>query len=113
MSFVYGTALVVAAILLLGVAKYAVTHFEESSRIRNFAVTETLALLVTCMVAFGIAFLGAGIASNDNGIGIAELAVSLGVIAAALLAVMRFSRARDRRARTPVTEAKPGVRATT
>jgi hypothetical protein len=112
MSFVYGTALMVAAILLLGVAKYALTHFETSSWIRNFAGTEMMALLVTCISAFGIAFLGSGAASNDSGVGIAELAISLGVIAATVVAVIRFSRAANRRAPTPVTVAKPGVRAT-
>lgn len=92
MAFVYGTALLVASILLLGFAKFAVTRFENSSWVRNFAATETMALAITMISAFGIAFLCAGIARDSGGLGLVELAASLGVIALAVIAVVRIFR---------------------
>jgi hypothetical protein len=109
MSFVFGTALLVAAIFLLGVARYAVTRFEETAWIRRFAATEIMALLVTCISALGLALLGAGLVSSD-GLGIIELGASLAVIGLSIVAVVRIFRAADRRASAASAVANPAAR---
>jgi hypothetical protein len=92
MEFLAGTIFMVAAIALVGFAKFAITRWEESSWIRNFAGTETMALIITLFSAFGIAFLCAGLASNQSGLGYTELAASLGVIVLSAIGVARLFR---------------------
>ena len=92
MEFIVGTILMVAAIALLGCAKYVITQWEESSWIRNFAGTETMALIITMTSAFGIAFLCAGLASSQSSLGYTELAASIGVIVLAAIGVTRLFR---------------------
>ena len=92
MAFIAGTILMVTAIVLLGCAKYVITQWEESSWIRNFAGTETMALMITTLSAFGIALLFAGVAANQTGIGYVELAASIGVIVLAAVGVARLFR---------------------
>jgi uncharacterized protein (DUF486 family) len=94
MYFVYGTVILVAAIVLLGIAKFSVSRLETSAWVRRFAATETMALIITTMSAFGIAFLCAGLASNEGGLGHAELAAALGVVALAVIGVVRVFRRR-------------------
>jgi hypothetical protein len=102
MHFILGTTLVVATIMLLGFAKYAITRREGSSRIQRFAGTETMALIITTLVAFGVALLCAGLASSSqSALGLTELAVSLGVIAIAVVGVVRAFRRAS--ARAPAT----------
>jgi hypothetical protein len=92
MEFVAGTVLMVTAIVLLGFAKYVTTRWEESSWIRNFAGTETMALTITMTSAFGIAFLCAGLASSQSGLGYTEFAASIGCIVLAAVGVARVFR---------------------
>ncbi len=92
MEFIAGTILMVAAITSLGFAKYAITRWERSSWISKFAGTETMALVITTLSAFGIAFLCAGLASNQSGLGYTELAASIGVIVLSAIGVMRLFR---------------------
>jgi hypothetical protein len=94
MEFVLGTVSMVAAIAMLGAAKYVITQWEESSWVRNFAGTETMALAITMLAAFGIAFLFAGLASNQSNIGYTEFAAAIGVIVLAALGVSRVFRRR-------------------
>lgn len=98
MLFVYGTAILVLAIVLLGAAKFFVTRHESSSWVSRFAGTETMALTITTMSAFGVAFLCAGLASNAGSLGATELGASLGVIALAIVGVVRIFRIADRKA---------------
>lgn len=106
MNFILGTILMVAAIALLGFAKYAITRWEESSWIQRFAGTETMALIITTMMAFGIALLCAGLAASSSTLGYTELAASLGCIALAAIVVVRVFRTTSARvpgaARAPV-----------
>jgi hypothetical protein len=92
MEFIAGTILLVAAIALLGFAKYVITRWESSSWIQRFAGTETMALIITTLSAFGIAFLCAGVASNQSGLGYTEFAASIGVILLAAVGVARLFR---------------------
>jgi hypothetical protein len=97
MEFIAGTILMVAAIVLLGFAKYAITRWENSSWISEFAGTETMALLITTTCAFGIAFLCAGLASAQSGLGYTEFAASIGVIVLAAIGVVRVFRRAPRK----------------
>ena len=92
MEFVYGTGAIVASISLLAFAKYAIGRYESSSWISRFAATEVMALLITTMTAFGIAFICDGIASHDFNIIMVELGASLGVIALSVVAMARLFR---------------------
>lgn len=93
MEFVYGTGLLVASIFLLAFAKFAITRYETSAWISRFAGTETMALVITTVAAFGVAFVVDGIASHDFAVIMAEAAASLGVIALAIVgAVWAFRR---------------------
>lgn len=109
MEFIVGTIVMVTAIVLLGFAKFVTTRWEGSSWVRKFAATETMALLITTLSAFGIAFLCAGLASSRSGLGYTEFAAALGVILLAGIGVARMLR------RMPVTApaaAAPASRAT-
>lgn len=108
MEFVYGTVLLVAAIFLLGFARFAVTRHENSSWVRRFAATETMALIITTLSAFGIAFLCVGVASSQNGLGYLEFGASIGVIALSVVGVIRIFRMT---ARTGTPAAKPAAAA--
>jgi hypothetical protein len=108
MEFIAGTILTVAAIALLGFAKYAITRWEHSSWIRNFAGTETMALIITLLSAFGIALLCAGLASSQSSLGYTELAASIGVIVLAAIGVVRVFRRAPAKA---VPAAAPTTRA--
>lgn len=113
MEFVYGTIILVAAIVLLGIAKFSVSRLETSAWVRRFAATETMALIITTMSAFGIAFLCAGIASDTSGLGWTELAVSVGVIALSVVGVVRIFRVAGRAAQpAAATAQRPAARAT-
>jgi hypothetical protein len=92
MEFIAGTILVVAAIALLGFAKHVIVRWEHSSWIRKFAGTETMALVITTLAAFGIALLCAGLASSQSSLGYTELAASIGVIVLAAIGVARVFR---------------------
>jgi hypothetical protein len=92
MEFIAGTILSVAAIALLGFAKYVIARWENSSWIQRFAGTETMALIITTLSAFGIAFLCAGVASHQSGLGYTEFAASLGAIVVAAIGVARLFR---------------------
>jgi hypothetical protein len=109
MEFIVGTILMVAAIALLGFAKYVITRWEGSSWIQRFAGTETMALTITMLSAFGIAFLCAGLASNQSGLGYTELAASIGVIVLAGIGVARLFRRMPAKAQAA---AQPTHRAT-
>ena len=108
MLFLYGTAMLVVAILLLSCARYAVTRFEHSSRMRAFAATEVMALTITSLAAFGLCLLVAGTVSAANGVGLVELGASLGVIALTITGVVRVFRSAK-----PAVTVKPVGRATT
>ena len=107
MEFIAGTIVMVAAIVLLGFAKYVITRWEDSSWIRNFAGTETMALLITTLSAFGIALLAAGLASSQSSLGYVELAASVGCIVLAVIGVVRVFR------RLPLKAVAAAGRATT
>lgn len=94
MEFLAGTALMVAAIALLGFAKYANTRWDSASRVRDFAGTEAVALLITMCSALGLAFLFAGVASGPLGLGYTEFAASIGCIVLAAVGVVRLFRRR-------------------
>ena len=106
MNFILGTVLIVAAIALLGFAKYVITRWENSSWIQRFAGTEMMALMITTLAAFGLALLCAGLASNQSALGYAELAASLGVILVSGIAVIRIFRSNP--AKGPASGAPPG-----
>lgn len=106
MEFIAGTILMVAAIVSLGFAKYAITRWEKSSWISKFAGTETMALVITMLSAFGIAFLCAGLASSQTGLGYTEFAAAIGVIALSAVAVVRLFR----RAPAKIAASAPSTR---
>ena len=114
MEFVAGTIILVAAIALLGFGKYVITRWDRSSWIRDFAGTETMALIITMLSAFGLAFLCAGLASHQSTLGYTELAASVGVIVLAAIAVVRVFRRAPVKAPTAATPSNraPSGRAT-
>ncbi len=99
MNFILGTVLVVASIMLLGFAKFAITRWEGSSWIERFAGTEMMALTITALMAFGIAFLFGGLAASQSGVGLTELAASIGCIVLAAIGVLRVFRRAPARVR--------------
>ncbi len=103
MEFLGGTALMVAAIALMGFAKYANTRRQSSSWVRDFAGTEAVALIITTCSALGLALLFAGVASGPSGLGYTELAASIGCIVLAGFGVARLFR------RAPVTGSVPAA----
>ena len=109
MEFIAGTVLMVAAIALLGFAKYVITRWENSSWIQRFAGTETMALLITMLSAFGIAFLCAGLASSQTGLGYTELAASIGVIVLAAFGIARVFRRTPAKAPAAAAPTRPAA----
>lgn len=106
MQFVLGTALLVAAIILLGVAKYAISLWEKSFWVTRLAGTQALALAITMLGAFGVAFLSSGLAADHSNVGYAEFAAAIGAIVAATIGVIRtFRRRMNPPAPAPVTSA--------
>ncbi len=105
MNFILGTIMVVAAVVLVGFAKYVITRWESSSWVQRFAGTETMALTITALMAFGIASLFAGLASSHSGVGLTQSAASLGCIALAVIGVVRVFRRLPARALTAPTRA--------
>ena len=110
MEFVYGTVLMVIAIALLGFARFVVSRYEASSWVGRFAATETMALVITMVTAFGVAFLCAGVASDKGALGLTELGASLGVIVLAVIGVVRVFRVAGRRQPSIAGPAKPAPR---
>ena len=110
MEFIAGTILMVVAIALLGFAKYVITRWENSSWIRKFAGTETMALTITVLAAFGVAFLSAGLASSQTGLGYTEFAASIGCIVLAAIGAVRVFRRVS--VKPPAASASPASRAT-
>lgn len=108
MEFLYGAALLVLAIALLGAARFIVIRLEGSSWVNRFAGTETMALIITTISAFGVAFLCAGLASDSGALGLTEFGAALGVIALAAVGVVRVFRAAGR-SRTPAASADRGA----
>ena len=100
MEFIYGTGLLVAAVVLLAIAKYAIGRFETASWVRRFAATETMALVMTATVAFGIAFLCTGVATAESSAVLTELGASLGVVALAIVATVRLFRRKPQSVKT-------------
>lgn len=109
MEFIAGTVLMVIAIALLGFAKYVITRWENASWIRKFAGTETMALLITMLSAFGIAFLCAGLASSQTSLGLTEFAASIGVIVLAAIGVARVFRRTPAKAPATASPTRPAA----
>jgi uncharacterized membrane protein len=109
MNFILGTIAMVAAIMLIGFAKYAITRWESSSWIQRFAGTEIMALTITMLTAFGTALLFAGLASSQSALGYTELAASLGCIALAVVGVMRLFRSTPARAPAATATRRAGA----
>ncbi len=91
MEIIYGAAILVVAISLLGFARFAVANWEGSRMVTRFAATEIVAMLITTLSAFGLAFLAAGVAGDNSGFGLAEVGAAFGVVLVVFIAVIRMT----------------------
>ena len=109
MEFIYGAAVLVVAIGLLGFARFAVANWESSRLVTRFAATEVMAMLITTLSAFGLAFLAAGVAGDSSGYGLTEVGAAFGVVLVAFIVVIRMTRRHAPAVTKPAAAPRPAT----
>jgi hypothetical protein len=87
MEYIYGTGLLFAAFVLVAVGRLVLSRPGASMSIDDFGVAETIALLFTGLVAFGVTEIATTVLRDWSLTSTLEMAAALGVLAVASVAL--------------------------